>query len=351
MHLTLALFAQAAILTAAPLQPIRTIQIEERAAGDLDTIERALAPVSESLANVDAAVLSLDGGPVTANNLLIFSQQAQVATDQATVDIQSAGDLGAFRAARLRRTTDALIDQTTVTVNDLVSRKPVLDNLGVSGVALESLQRQKISSMALTAALEEKVPRVGQRIAAEGRAQIESVMDQAIAIYSEPAVAAVPAVAPPPATPANPNAIPIAVPPAAAPPAAAPPAAAVPAPPAAVPAPPAAAPAPPAAAPAWPDQAPQPPAAAVPAADPNGAVPQAGSPAPVPAPQPAPAVTAPPAVAPAPAPAVPVATVPLVAPVPPPQITPVSGRKALKDKKKKASRINAVEVEGETVEQ
>ncbi|KAK7439452.1 hypothetical protein CaCOL14_008108 [Colletotrichum acutatum] len=347
MRLTLALFAQAAIITAAPLQPIRIIQIEERAAGDLDTIERALAPVSESLANVDAAVLSLDGGPVTANNLLIFSQQAQVATDQATVDIQSAGDLGAFRAARLRRTTDALIDQTTVTVNDLVSRKPVLDNLGVSGVALESLQRQKISSMALTAALEEKVPRVGQRIAAEGRAQIESVMDQAIAIYSEPAVAAVPAVAPPPATPANPNAIPIAVPPAAAPP----PAAAVPAPPAAVPAPPAAAPAPPAAAPAWPDQAPQPPAAAVPAADPNGAAPQAGSPAPVPAPQPAPAVAAPPAVAPSPAPAVPVATVPLVAPVPPPQITPVSGRKALKDKKKKASRINAVEVEGETAEQ
>ncbi|KAK1715425.1 hypothetical protein BDP67DRAFT_386468, partial [Colletotrichum lupini] len=198
MRLTLALFAQAAIITAVPLQPIRIIQIEERAAGDLDTIERALAPVSESLANVDAAVLSLDGGPVTANNLLIFSQQAQVATDQATVDIQSAGDLSAFRAARLRRTTDALIDQTTVTVNDLVSRKPVLDNLGVSGVALESLQRQKISSMALTAALEEKVPRVGQRIAAEGRAQIESVMDQAIAIYSEPAVAAVPAVAPPP---------------------------------------------------------------------------------------------------------------------------------------------------------
>ncbi|KXH57530.1 hypothetical protein CSAL01_10121 [Colletotrichum salicis] len=332
MHLTLALFAQAAIIAAAPLQPIRIIQIEERAAGDLDTIERALAPVSESLANVDAAVLSLDGGPVTANNLLIFSQQAQVATDQATVDIQAAGDLSAFRAARLRRTTDALIDQTTVTVNDLVSRKPVLDNLGVSGVALESLQRQKISSMALTAALEEKVPRVGQRIAAEGGAQIESVMDQAIAIYSEPAVAAVPAVSPPPATPANPNAIPIAVPPAA------PPAAAVPA-------PPAAAPAPPAAAPAWPDQAPappaaaapQPPAAAVPAADPNAAVPQAGAP--------------PPAVAPAPAPAVPVATVPLVAPVPPPQITPVSGRKALKDKKKKASRNNMAKTEGEIVEQ
>ncbi|GKT93421.1 cell wall protein [Colletotrichum tofieldiae] len=158
LHLVLALFSQAAITAAVPLRPLRVVEIDERAIGDLDAIERALAPVSESLNNLDAAILSLDGGPVTANNLLIFSQQAQVATDQATVEIQSANDLGAFRAARLRRTTDGLIDQTTTTVSDLVSRKPILDNLGVSGVALESLQRQKISTMALTAALEERVP-------------------------------------------------------------------------------------------------------------------------------------------------------------------------------------------------
>ncbi|KAJ0161539.1 hypothetical protein CTA2_6052, partial [Colletotrichum tanaceti] len=238
LHLVLALFGQAVMIAAVPLQPLRVIQIDERAIGDLGTIEKALAPVSESLANVDAAILSLDGGPVTANNLLIFSQQAQVATDQATVQIQAVDDVGALRAARLRRTTDALIDQTTTTVGDLVSRKPILDNLGVSGVALESLQRQKISSMALTAALEEKVPRVGQRIAAEGRSQIESVLDQGIAAYSVPAAATVPA---------NPNGIPLAAP---APPAAAPAPPAdqppSPAPPAAAPAPPAAAPIPPA---------------------------------------------------------------------------------------------------------
>ncbi|GJC78444.1 hypothetical protein ColLi_01282 [Colletotrichum liriopes] len=283
LHLVLALFSQAAITAAVPLQPLRVVEIDERAAGDLDAIERALAPVSESLNNLDAAILSLDGGPVTANNLLIFSQQAQVATDQATVEIQSANDLGAFRAARLRRTTDGLIDQTTTTVSDLVSRKPILDNLGVSGVALESLQRQKISTMALTAALEERVPRVGQRIAAEGRLQIESVLDQGIAAYSEPAVATVPAVAP--------------APPAAAP---APPAAA-PALPAAAPAPPAAAPATPAADPANPNgiplAAPAPPAVAPapPAAAPQPpAVPAVGVPIPAPAPQPAPAVGHPP---------------------------------------------------------
>ncbi|KAK6221803.1 hypothetical protein QIS74_04675 [Colletotrichum tabaci] len=320
LHLVLALFGQAAMIAAVPLQPLRVIQIDERAIGDLDTIEKALAPVSESLANVDAAILSLDGGPVTANNLLIFSQQAQVATDQATVQIQAVDELGAFRAARLRRTTDALIDQTTTTVGDLVSRKPILDNLGVSGVALESLQRQKISSMALTAALEEKVPRVGQRIAAEGRLQLESVLDQGIAAYSVPAAATVPA---------NPNGIPIAAP---APPAAAP------APPADQPAPPAASPAPPAAAPAPPAAAPVPPA-----------VPAVGAPIPAPVPQPAPAVGAPPAVAPAPvpAPAPNVPAAPMPVPVPPPQITPPTGRKDRK-RKKKANRLLEVEEEDGT---
>ncbi|KAF6805134.1 cell wall protein [Colletotrichum sojae] len=313
LQLVIALLSQSALIAAAPYN--RAIQARD----NLDDIVNALAPVSQSLAQVDAAVLALDGGPVTANNLLVSSQQAQAATDQATLNIQASGELGAIRAARLRRTTDALIDQTTTTVNDLVSRKPVLDNLGVSPVALESLQRQKISTMALSAALEEKVPRVGQRIAAEGRSQLESVLDQGIAAYSQPAVAAVPIAAPPVAAP------PAAAPPAAAPPAAAPPAAAVPAPAA----PAAAVPADPNAG-TWPDQA--------------GAAPQAGAPA---AAAPAPATGA---ATPA-APAVPVAVVPStvngIAP-PPPQITRPAGRRLRGGRKNGNNReVEAVEADEE----
>ncbi|GKT45357.1 uncharacterized protein ColSpa_05538 [Colletotrichum spaethianum] len=312
LHLVLAFFGHAAITAAVPLQPLRDLELDKRAAGDLDIIERALAPVSDSLSNLDSAILALDGTPGTAANLLAFSQQAQVATDQATVQIQSANDIGAFRAARLRRTTDSLIDQTTTTVSDLVSRKPILDNLGVSNVALESLQRQKISTMALTAALEEKVPRVGQRIAAEGRAQIESVLDQGISAYSTPAVAA----APPPA--------------------------AAPVPPAAAPAPPAAAPAPPAAAPAPP---------AVNPANPSGiplASPAPPAVAPTPQPPAVPAVGVPPAPVPAPAPNVPAAPMPV--PVPPPQVTPPAGRRDKKKKKKANANILEVETTDDTAD-
>ncbi|TEA14132.1 hypothetical protein C8034_v003179 [Colletotrichum sidae] len=258
LNLVIALLGQSAIVAAAPASFLG-------ARDNLDVIESALAPVSLSLAQVDSAVLALDGGPVTANNLLVFSQQAQTATDQATLQIQATGDLGPIRAARLRRITDGLLDQTTTTVNDLVSRKPILDNLGVSSVALESLQRQKISTMALTGALSEKVPRIGQRIAEEDSVQLQSILDTGISAYSQPAVAAVPVAVVPAASPAPP--------------------AAAPAPPAAAPAPPAAAPAPPAAAPAPPAAAPPavaPPAAAPPAAAPAPGVPVAVVPAPAP---------------------------------------------------------------------
>ncbi|EFQ32144.1 hypothetical protein CGRA01v4_08240 [Colletotrichum graminicola] len=317
-QLVLVLFGQAAITAAMPLQSLWAAGVGKRAPGDPDAIEKALAPVSASLTTLDNAILALDGGPATANNLLIASQQTQSATEQATVKIQSSGDLGVFRAARLRRTTDDLIDQTTTTINDLVSRKPVLDNMGVSGVALESLQKQKVSTVALTAALEDKVPRIGQRIAADSRSKIESVLDQGIAAYSVPAPAAAPAPAPPAAVaPAPPAAV-----------APAPPAAVAPAPPAAVAPVPAAGPANPSgiplASPGSPRGSPVPPPAAapspVPAAPIPPAVPAVG--APLPAPVPPPAVGAPPA-APAPVPNV---------PVPPPKITPVTGRK---DKKKK----------------
>ncbi|KAK2004379.1 hypothetical protein LX36DRAFT_740307 [Colletotrichum falcatum] len=315
LHLVLALFGQAAINAALPLQSLGDAEILERALGDPDPIEKALAPVSQSLTNLDNAILALDGGPVSANNLLVVSQQTQQATDQATINIQNAGDLGIFRAARLRRTTDGLIDQTTTTINDLVSRKPILDNMGVSAVALDSLQKQKVSTVALTTALEDKVPRVGQRIAADGRSKIESVMNQGIAAYSVPAAAAAPPAAAAPAPPA-----------------------AAPAPPAAAPPPPAAAPVPaagpanpngiPLAAPAPPRAGPMPPPAASPSPAPAApippAVPAVG--APLPSPVPPPAVGAPPA-APAPSPNV---------PAPPPKITAPAGRK---EKKKKAGTL------------
>ncbi|WYZ45976.1 hypothetical protein EsH8_IX_000201 [Colletotrichum jinshuiense] len=218
IQFTLALFSQALITAAVPINPTRAVPIETRLISDLNTILDALAPVSDSLTALDVAIRSLDGGAGAANNLLTVVQQAQGAADQATVTVQSARQLTGVEANKLRRTTDDIIDQTGATFGDLASRKSTLDGLGFSGITLQALQRSKSSSLSLTSALENKVPKTKLRTAEESRLRVESIFDQTISVYSAPP--AVPAAAIPAAPPAA--AIPVAAPPAAAPPAAAP---------------------------------------------------------------------------------------------------------------------------------
>ncbi|GKT41256.1 uncharacterized protein ColSpa_01437 [Colletotrichum spaethianum] len=196
--LVLGLLGQAVLLLAAPLKP-RAV-IERR--NDLDNIQATLAPIFASLQNVDVAVLGL-GTPASAANLLAASQQVQVSLNQATVNVRAIGDLSAAKSLKLRQTTDSLASQTRSTLNDLVARKPILDQLGVSNVALQSLQQQRVATMSLSQALAEKVPRVGQKDATADQISLQAIFNQAIAAFSIPATpgAAVPAPAVPATTP------------------------------------------------------------------------------------------------------------------------------------------------------
>ncbi|KAJ0163595.1 hypothetical protein CTA2_2740 [Colletotrichum tanaceti] len=285
------------LIAAVPLKP-RPVTIESR--DGLDDIETALAPVFGSLQSVDAAVLALDGTPNAAANLLGASEQIQVTINQATLTVRASRDLSAAKSLRLRRTTDDLAAQTEATVNDLVARKPILDQLGVSTVALQSLQKQQIASMSLSEALAAKVPRVGQKEAAEDMASLQSVFTRAIAAYSVPGAVPVPVVAvPPPVAPVPVVAVP--------PPVAPVPVVAVPPPVAPVP------------------------VVAVP--PPVAPVPVVAVPPPV---APVPVVAVPPPVAPVPVVAVP----PPVAPVPAP-VAMIAAPAGRKDRKKKKNKANA----------
>ncbi|GJC93043.1 cell wall protein [Colletotrichum higginsianum] len=192
---TFGLLGQAVLIAAVPLKP-RPVTIESR--DSLDDIEIALVPVFDSLQRVDAAVLALDGTPNAAANLLGASQQIQVTINQATLTVRASRDLSAAKSLMLRRTTDNLAAQTKTTVNDLVARKPILDQLGVSTVALQSLQKQQMASMSLSEALAAKVPKVGQKEAAADMATLQSIFTQAIAAYSVPAAVPAPGAAVPP---------------------------------------------------------------------------------------------------------------------------------------------------------
>ncbi|TQN64559.1 hypothetical protein CSHISOI_10889 [Colletotrichum shisoi] len=196
---TFGLLGQAVFIAAVPLKS-RPVAIEGR--DSLDDIEIALAPVFDSLQRVDAAVLALDGTPNAAANLLGASQQITVTINQATLTVRASRDLSAAKSLMLRRTTDNLAAQTKTTVNDLVARKPILDQLGVSTVALQALQKQQMASMSLSESLAAKVPKIGQKEAAADMATLQSIFTQAIAAYSVPAAVPAPGAAvPPPVAP------------------------------------------------------------------------------------------------------------------------------------------------------
>ncbi|KAK1997951.1 hypothetical protein LX36DRAFT_607924 [Colletotrichum falcatum] len=206
-YLVLGLLGRAVLLAAAPIGPAEAVERRD----NLATIETALAPVIQSLSAVDLAVNSLDGTTVSVNKLLAASEEAQTSVDKATIIVRAAGDLSVSHSLKLRKTTDTLATQTKTTLDDLVSHKAVLDQLGFSAAALVSLQQQEASSMALSDALVDKVPKIGQSEAASDKSNMEAMFDSAIAAYSvaEPPVVPVPVPVPAPVVPVTPVPAPV----------------------------------------------------------------------------------------------------------------------------------------------
>ncbi|KDN68609.1 hypothetical protein CSUB01_10482 [Colletotrichum sublineola] len=200
------ILGSAVLLTAVPLKFRAAVEKRD----NLATIEIALEPVFGTISAVDLAVVNLDGTTVAANKLYTASQEIKTTVDKATITVRAAGDLTVSKAMKLRKSTDTLAAQTKTTLDDLVSRKPILDKLGFSSLAMETLLKQEASTMALSEALSEKVPKIGQQMAASDKSNMEMMFNKAIAAYSVPA-------SPPVAAP------PVAAPPVAAPPGAAPP--------------------------------------------------------------------------------------------------------------------------------
>lgn len=91
---------------------------------------------------------------------------------------QCSGALG------IQQTGTDLATQVNSTVTDLMAKKPVLDQLGVTKVAVDALQKQKTASGGLTTALLGKVPAIARPIAMQSTNQISDTLDQGIAALS-----------------------------------------------------------------------------------------------------------------------------------------------------------------------
>lgn len=183
--------AASAAVSALPLETRASVQLRQAA-----SIKSALMPVMQSLKDLDTAINGLTTDPATAAPILTASTSASGSIKEAATQINAADDVGIFGALGLQQTGTDLATQVKTTIGDLMAKKPVLDQLGVTSVAVQSLQQQKAASGGLSTALLSKVPALAKPIAKESTDMISKSLDDGIAALS--AGGATPAAATPP---------------------------------------------------------------------------------------------------------------------------------------------------------
>jgi len=151
---------------------------------DLASIQKAITNVQTALGSLDTAVKALSSDPNTAAPILTASTGVQGAIKQATTDITASAVLSLNDALSLQNVATGLTTSVQTTVTDLTAKKAVLDQLGVTSVAVQSLTQQKTDSAALGKAIVSKVPAIGQSIAQQSIDKINAAIDGGIKALS-----------------------------------------------------------------------------------------------------------------------------------------------------------------------
>lgn len=121
--------------------------------------------------------------PNSLTNILSAANNAQSTINSATTTVNAAQPLSLTDALTLQQSATGLTTSANQTVQALIQKKPVFDQLGVSSVVGQQLVSQKTAADGLGSAIVAKVPAVGQGIAQQSVGQITSSLDQAIAVY------------------------------------------------------------------------------------------------------------------------------------------------------------------------
>lgn len=170
MHFT-SIFAQAVLATSAMAQ--------------LATITSAITSVQDALGELGTAVDGLSAtDPNSAAPILTASEKVKTTIQSATQQVQGAEALGLGDALSLRDTAGGLVTSVQSTISSLTAKKADLDTLGVTSIAVQTLQQQQTDSKALSTAIVSKVPAIGKGIAEQSTTQIDTTIKQGIATLS-----------------------------------------------------------------------------------------------------------------------------------------------------------------------
>lgn len=122
--------------------------------------------------------------------VLTASTNAQTTIKASTTTIMGSDVLSLTDALTLQQSATTLTTSANTTIQSLITKKPIFDQLGATSAVAMNLMQQKTAAAALGTAIVSKVPAIGQSIAQSSIDQINTVLDQGIAAYSTGATTA-----------------------------------------------------------------------------------------------------------------------------------------------------------------
>jgi hypothetical protein len=153
---------------------------------DLATIQGAFTNISSAVNTLDAGILSLTSTTDPASAISLLETQSQSVTDAlnagtATVTPTSALSLG--DSINLLSSSQTLVNNVNKTVQDLESKKSIIDNANADAIVVSQLQSQKVASQAFINAVVSKVPSSVSSIANSQAAQVITVLNDGITFF------------------------------------------------------------------------------------------------------------------------------------------------------------------------
>ncbi|TLD22041.1 hypothetical protein PspLS_07891 [Pyricularia sp. CBS 133598] len=142
-------------------------------------LQKALSDITQSLTQLDTSVKALSD----AQSGVTLLQQSGALLDvikNSTQAITNSQEITLQDALGLQGTAQQLPAQAKTTMDDLVAKKSVLDQLGATQQAITALKEQKAASIDLGKAVVTKIPAVGQQIAQQQVDQISQTFDTGI---------------------------------------------------------------------------------------------------------------------------------------------------------------------------
>jgi hypothetical protein len=157
-------------------------------------IPNAIGMVKTSVDKLDTAVLSIkNGSDVTAlGNVATQATAVGDTIKKAQKMIENAPALSLIGALDVQQSASGLTSSLMKTTTDLISKKPQIQQAGLSQVVGMMLVMQKNQSTGLVNAISQKVPALARPLAQGQSNQVNAALDMAIKAFSGPGAAATP---------------------------------------------------------------------------------------------------------------------------------------------------------------